>query len=207
MTGRHHAWRGQACRPQIVNHSMVRKHDHQRNRDEFRGDEAPAPRSLLLPLGLLILCVFLWPAVVTFDAGDWPSPNQYPHHNPPVNACGPVGAFCAYALHYYLGDGAYPLLLFATLAALLRLVRGELGHLRERMFGLALLVACTSVSAHLISNPSAAALPVGNGGLIGIALGEVMTENLSRVGTLIVLASSPVRLASWARLAGPFVRR
>ena len=90
---------------------------------------------------LLVLCVFLWPALLTFDAGDWPSPNQYPHNAPPENACGAVGGWFAYYLLYYLGDGAYPLLLFATLAALLRLFRGELGNLWERTLGLALVVA------------------------------------------------------------------
>jgi S-DNA-T family DNA segregation ATPase FtsK/SpoIIIE len=148
------------------------------------------PRSLLLPLCAVVLCVFLWPAMVTFDAGDWPSPNQYPHNTPAANACGTVGAWLAYYLQYHLGDGAYPLLLFATLASVLRLLRGRIGGFLERALGLALVVACTSISAHLISAQGASALPVGHGGLIGFALGELMTENLSRLGTLIVLASS-----------------
>ena len=148
------------------------------------------PRSLLLPLCAVVLCVFLWPAMVTFDAGDWPSPHQYPHNTPAANACGTVGAWLAYYLQYYLGDGTYPLLLFATLASVLRLLRGRIGGFLERALGLALVVACTSISAHLISAQGASALPVGHGGLIGFALGELMTENLSRLGTLIVLASS-----------------
>ena len=98
-------------------------------------------------MGALALTVFLWPAIVSFDAGDWPSPNQYPHNMPSRNACGMVGAWCAYQLHYFLGDGVYPLLLFVTLAALVRLVRGEIGHFAERVFGLTLVVLCAAASA------------------------------------------------------------
>ena len=145
---------------------------------------------MLLPLAALALAVFLWPALLTFDPGDWPSPNQYPHHSPAANACGPVGAWFAYQLQYFLGDGAYPSLLFATLAAIMRVIRGEIGSIWERAFGLILVVLCTSASAHLISTRGVAALPVGNGGVIGYALGDLMARNLSRVGTLIVLASS-----------------
>ncbi|UCE62193.1 MAG: DNA translocase FtsK 4TM domain-containing protein [Phycisphaerales bacterium] len=154
-------------------------------------EEKPThPRSLLWPICALVLCVFLWPAMLTFDAGDWPSPNQFPHHTPTMNACGVVGAWCSYQLFFYVGDGVYPLLLFATLAALVRLVRGELRGIPERLFGLTVVVACTSVSAHLISARAATPLPTGHGGLVGYALGDVLTHNLSRVGTLIVLVSS-----------------
>ncbi len=147
-------------------------------------------RSALLSLGVLTLCVFLWPALLTFDSGDWPSPNQYPHNSPAANACGPIGSWCAYQLRYFIGDGTYPLMLFATLAGLARLVRGRIGSLWERVLGLTILVACTSASAHLISAPGTGPLPVGHGGLIGYALGEVLRNNLDRLGTLIVLAAS-----------------
>ena len=94
-------------------------------------DETVPTRSVLVSLAAVALTVFLWPALVTFDAGDWPSPNQYPHNVPAANACGLVGAWCAYELRYLLGDGAYPLLLFATLAAFLRVLRGVSGILRN----------------------------------------------------------------------------
>ncbi len=138
----------------------------------------------------LIACVFLWPALLTFHVGDWPSPNQYPHNDPAANACGPVGAWCAYHLRHVFGDGSYFLLLFATLASVLKVVRGEIGSIWERAFGLGLVVACTSASAHLISSPGPGSMPVGHGGLIGFALGELLTGNLSRTGTIIILTSS-----------------
>ena len=68
-------------------------------------DQSYRRSSLLVPMGALALAVFLWPAIVTFDTGDWPSPNQYPHNSPTMNACGIVGAWCGYQLQYFLGDG------------------------------------------------------------------------------------------------------
>jgi S-DNA-T family DNA segregation ATPase FtsK/SpoIIIE len=143
-----------------------------------------------MPTVALLACVFLWPALLTFHIGDWPSPNQHPHNDPAANACGLVGAWCAYHLRHVLGDGTYLLLLFATLAALLKVVRGEIGSIWERVFGLGLVVACTSASAHLICGPGPRSMPVGHGGLVGYALGDLLTGNLSRVGTIIVLTSS-----------------
>ena len=148
------------------------------------------PLSGSLPTVALLICVFLWPTLLTFHVGDWPSPNQHPHNDPAANACGLVGAWCAYHLRHVLGDGSYLLLLFATLAALLKVVRGDIGSIWERVFGLGLVVACTSASAHLICGPGPRSMPVGHGGLIGYALGDLLTGNLSRVGTIIVLTSS-----------------
>jgi S-DNA-T family DNA segregation ATPase FtsK/SpoIIIE len=127
--------------------------------------------------------------MVTFDPGDWPSPNQYPHHSPSANACGIVGAWCAYQLRFYVGYGAYPLLLFMTLAALIRLFRGRVDHVWSRAFGLALFVTCTSASAHLLTEPAAGSLPVGHGGVIGFSLGEFFRQNLDRTGTAIVFVA------------------
>ncbi len=156
----------------------------------MNGSRQPVtPRALLPSFSALVVCAVLWPAFITFDLGDWPSPHQYPHHNPPHNACGHVGAWAAYFAIHYLGDGVYPLLLFGTLSSLLRLIRGRVGSFGERAFGLILLVAVASVSSHLISPPGTSVLPVGNGGVIGYALAELMTRNLSRLGTLIILMS------------------
>jgi len=148
------------------------------------------PRSILLPFGVLALCAIVWPAMVTFDPGDWPSPDQFPHMSPAANACGPAGAWLAYHLRYYLGDGAYPLLLFGTLASILRLVRGEVGNFWERALGLILIVACTAASTQLISAPGSAPLLVGNGGVMGFVLAELLAQNLSSLGTLIVISAA-----------------
>ena len=153
-------------------------------------DRRREPREILGPLAALTVCVFLWSAVLTFDVGDWPSPNQFPHNAPVANKCGVVGAFCAFQLRYGLGDGAYPLLLFATMASLVKLVRGRVGQWRERCFGLTLVVLCTGASVHLIAPPDADSLIVGHGGVIGYAVGDYLRENLSALGTGIMIVSS-----------------
>ncbi len=155
-------------------------------------DEDAHPRTRLQLLGAILAvacCVFLWSSLLTFDAGDWPSPHQFPHNQPAANACGLVGAYLAHGMRHYLGDGAYPLLLFSTFAALTKLVRGRVGHAAERVFGVGLLVACTSSSVHLISSPQDALLPVGNGGVIGFALGELLLAHVSSLGTVIILTA------------------
>lgn len=149
-----------------------------------------SPRSMLPPIAWLALSLFLWPALLTFDAGDWPSPNQFPHNDPTNNACGAVGALLAFGFRQFLGLGAYPFVLFATVAGLIRLMRGRIDNFWERLLGLSFVVVCTSASAHLIVPPTSAVLPVGNGGLVGYAVGNLLTENASRLGTIIVLTAS-----------------
>jgi S-DNA-T family DNA segregation ATPase FtsK/SpoIIIE len=153
-------------------------------------DANRSPRVKVWSLVGLATCLFLWAAMLTFNAGDWPSAHQFPHNTPAGNGCGLAGAWCAYQLRHLLGDGAHPLVLFATLAAVLKIARGQIGFFAERVFGLALVVTCTSASAHLICGPGSGTLPAGHGGLVGYALGQLLTDNLSRFGTIIVLVSS-----------------
>ena len=162
-------------------------------RDGARMNDAKKPLSVgskFLDVACLGACLFFWAAILTFDIGDWPSPHQFPHNAPPHNACGLVGAWAAFQLLRVLGDGAFPLILFCTLASLLAAGRGRIGNLFERTFGLTLVVLSTSAAAHLVGTAMAASLPSGHGGLVGYALGDWMTEGLSRFGTVIVLASS-----------------
>ncbi|MCC7291726.1 MAG: DNA translocase FtsK [Phycisphaerales bacterium] len=148
------------------------------------------PRRLMPAFAALVFCVLLWPALLTFDVGDWPSPHQYPHHAPAANACGRVGAWLAYEAFHYLGDGAYPLALFLTFTSITRLTRGRVGSWGERLFGLTLVMLSTAASVHIIASPQAAPLPVGHGGVVGFALGEFLIQHLSRLGTFIILMSS-----------------
>ncbi len=82
---------------------------------------------------MLLVCLCLWAPQLTFNAGDWPSPNRYPHPEVTANACGKVGAFIAYHLRRVIGDGVYPLALFATCAAALWLVHGRIVNLVQRV--------------------------------------------------------------------------
>ncbi len=148
------------------------------------------PRRLMPAFAAMVFCILLWPALLTFDVGDWPSPHQYPHNAPAANACGRVGAWLAYEAFHYFGDGAYPLALFLTFTSITRLTRGRVGSWGERLFGLTLVMLSTAASVHIIASPQAAPLPVGHGGVVGFALGEFLIQHLSRLGTFIILMSS-----------------
>ncbi len=149
-------------------------------------------RSLLLSIGALTACAFLWPAIFSFDWGDWPSPNRFPNNVPTANACGVVGAWIAYHLLYWLGDGIFPLMLFLTFVSIARLARGRVNGLIGKGFGLVLLIACTAATAHLISDPFTAPLPIGHGGVLGRSVGMALRGHLDRLGTMIVLTSSMI---------------
>ena len=43
-------------------------------------DAPMSPRRMLWPVIVCALCALLWPAMVTFDVGDPPSPHQFPHN-------------------------------------------------------------------------------------------------------------------------------
>jgi len=135
----------------------------------------------------LALCVLVWGALLSFDIGDWPSPHQHPHNQPTANACGIAGAWLAYQLLYYLGDGAFVLALFGVCAAFIHLVRGRLESPIQRLLGLTLLVSCTSASVHLVSGPASGGLPEGPGGVLGMGLGDFISSTFSGLGAVLVL--------------------
>ena len=145
------------------------------------------PRRLLWPILLSLVCLFVWASLLTFDVGDWPSPHRFPHHVPPDNACGRAGGLVAYTAFYYLGDGAYPLILFVSMAAGLWLFNGSVPNLLQRAFGLALLCAATAAAVHLVSVGGPNTLPEGDGGILGTALGNFLTTHFSGLGTVLVL--------------------
>lgn len=136
---------------------------------------------------MLAVCAFVWVALLTFDVGDWPSPAQYPHNSPTRNGCGPAGSFVAHFLLHFLGDGAYPLALFATMGSFLWLIHGYVQNLLQRVFGLALLTLGTAAAVHLIAAPGPNTLPIGGGGVVGCALGDLLAENFSALGTGLIL--------------------
>jgi S-DNA-T family DNA segregation ATPase FtsK/SpoIIIE len=135
----------------------------------------------------LALCALAWVSLLTFDPHDWPSPAAWPSNEPTRNACGRAGSLLAYGLLHYLGEGAYPLVLFATVGAIARLARDAIADLPFRMIGVALLVSVTSVSVALVSPYSHRGLPEGNGGVLGIALLAGLQHYFSAAGTALIL--------------------
>ena len=128
-----------------------------------------------------------WLSVLTFDPGD-PSPSNNVWPPQPVrNAGGVAGAYLAYALLYWLGDGAYMLLGFATIASAFMLLGGRIADWPWRLVGLALMVAATSTAVHILRAPGARELLEHSGGILGVACGQLLLEVFSHTGSWVVL--------------------
>ncbi|MFO0972192.1 MAG: DNA translocase FtsK 4TM domain-containing protein [Phycisphaerae bacterium] len=137
-------------------------------------------------LASLALCAVAWIALLTFDPYDWPSPAAWPVNVPTQNACGRFGSFLAYVLIHYLGDGSYPMLLFVTVAAIARLTRDAISDLPLRLIGMTLLVAVTSATVALIAPQPSGGLPIGNGGVLGVAV-LALLGRFSALWTAVIL--------------------
>ncbi len=155
-----------------------------------KGSNSAKHRWVALPVCALAVVMVAWVSVITFDAADWPSPDQYPHNAPTLNRCGMVGAVMSYYLRYWLGVTAYPLLALITCALLMKLYFGKISSRGERFLGGLLLLTCVSASAQLILADKPCDLTVGHGGVVGLLLANVLSNHLDHVGTIIVLTTS-----------------
>jgi S-DNA-T family DNA segregation ATPase FtsK/SpoIIIE len=145
---------------------------------------------------LLTFCIFLFLSVLSFNMGDAPSPYVWPHNAEPVNLCGPVGAFLAYYTLYYLGPGVLLGLLAVGVTLLINLSGKPVNQPVLRLVGLMLVVAAASTTWHLVwpTEPvglyRTGAFPEGgNGGVLGIAAGQFLSQHLAQLGTWLVVLS------------------
>ncbi|MFQ5496128.1 MAG: DNA translocase FtsK 4TM domain-containing protein, partial [Phycisphaerae bacterium] len=114
----------------------------------------------------LVCCAFAWVALLTYASADWPNPAVWPHPDPVRNACGRAGAWFAYQMLYYLGEGLYPLLFLSTIGAVLRLMRRQIRDWPLKLTGTLLLVAVTAAAAALIDPEASEGLVEGRGGIL-----------------------------------------
>lgn len=134
---------------------------------------------------LVLLC-----SCVSFDIGDWPSKFVYPHNNPAANWCGPIGAFCAYYLLYYLGPGAFVVLACALSFLIARLVNAPISQPILRVVGLGLLTTAASVSFNWLWPYQVYRFPMGSGGVLGVAAATALRQHFASLGGLILLAAT-----------------
>jgi S-DNA-T family DNA segregation ATPase FtsK/SpoIIIE len=146
----------------------------------------------LAMLGLLV-CVFLLFSCLSFDIGDGPSEYGWPHNEPAANWCGSVGSFAAYYLMYYLGPGVFVLLAAGAWVMVVNFVDVKISQPMLRAAGLVLLVATVSSSWYLVWPAQriwpygAGSFPMGNGGVVGIAVGTFLKSNVAVLGTSIII--------------------
>jgi len=153
------------------------------------GSQSPAGRRYgryCLVLLLAGVTALAWLSVLTFSPTDAPSAIQYPP--PPVsNAAGVVGAYLSYGLLYWLGKGAYMLLLLLMIAAVIMLLGGRISDWPWRLAGMVLLVVVTSAATHVRNPVSADGLLEGNGGILGVSVGQFMLSRFATTGTWLTL--------------------
>lgn len=135
----------------------------------------------------VIACAFLWLSVLTFKLHDYPNPHVYPWPEPANNAAGQLGALVSYHLHYYLGKGAYAALGGFSMALFVLVRQGRLPSLWQRVIGIALLIAVTSATAHLLTEGWAASGVVARGGVLGYALATWLGETVGWIQYPILL--------------------
>ncbi|MCH7702273.1 MAG: DNA translocase FtsK 4TM domain-containing protein, partial [Planctomycetes bacterium] len=178
-----------------------------------RTENAPTLRGTAAgPLLALAAACFLWVAILTWNPADWPNPNHRPFNEPAANACGRAGAWTAYWIAYYVGDGALPLTLFVTLVSLMALLRHPAEHLGRRIVGVGLLVVVTSASSEMIAGHSRWTIPEGPGGVLGMAVTGYLRANVSNFGAILVLGylfliGLMLAAAGWGSRVQPAVRR
>jgi len=129
-------------------------------------------------------------ALLTFDPADWPNTAVWPQSEPARNACGRAGAWLAFQLFYYLGEGAFTLTGLLTIAALARLARRPITTLPLRLTGVLLLITVTAASVALMHPTGRDGLVEGRGGIVGIAAAALLRAYFSTLGTLLVVSAA-----------------
>ena len=130
--------------------------------------------------------VFVVMSLIDFNLADWPGHAVSPVNWPVTNWCGPAGAAAAYYGYFTLGPGIW-VLLAGILAALVATAAGRrISQAPLRLLGT--LVCAVAVSGFVaLRLPNVGVMPEGAGGLLAIALIDLMVVHFSHVGTMIVL--------------------
>jgi S-DNA-T family DNA segregation ATPase FtsK/SpoIIIE len=145
-----------------------------------------AAQCIIVGLLALLLC-----SCISFDINDWPSKFTYPHNQPTANWCGPIGAFCAYYMLYYIGPGSFALLIFAIALLISKSFKQYIGQPILRGIGLALVTTAASASFYFFFPRAVFHFPTGSGGVLGIATVVFLKQHFALIGTFILL------LATW----------
>ena len=145
---------------------------------------------------LLAAAAFLTLALVSFDPHDPPDPDV-PANLVVQNACGRVGAWLAHHFLFYLGGGAYLVVLLACFWTYVLISRRPVGGTLRALAALVgtILSASTLLAVLAETGPfrwlSATRLP-SSGGIVGAYFAARLLEMLALPGTLLLLATAVV---------------
>ena len=151
----------------------------------------------------IMVCLVLFCSCLSFDIGDWPSPFVAPNNAPTQNWCGWVGAACAYYMLYYIGPGAFVVLVAAICSLIVKITGHPKASPIFRAIGLALLMAAVSVTFQCLWPYKFFGFPMGSGGVLGTGVAGVLQKNFAWLGTLILVCATWV--VGFLLLADSFV--
>jgi S-DNA-T family DNA segregation ATPase FtsK/SpoIIIE len=137
---------------------------------------------------LMLICVVVlaWLSLLTFWPQDPPSTLVASSDRVVKNGAGTTGAYIAYYLHRYLGGGAYMGLLFATLAGAVLIAGGKIREIYWRLLGTVMLMVATSTAIYLWNPSVNGDLDMGFAGVVGNAIGLMLSAKLKTGAWLIV---------------------
>ena len=136
------------------------------------------------------ICLVLLCSCISFDMGDWPSRFVYPHNKPTANWCGPIGAFCAYYLAYYIGPGVFVILVSVICFLIAKLAHRPTTQPILRTIGLVLTTIAASTSFHFFWPHRLFNFPAGSGGVLGIAAVQLLQRHFASLGAFILVAAT-----------------
>lgn len=137
----------------------------------------------------IVVCLFIFLSLFSFSIYDWPNPDVSSGTSQINNLCGPLGAFIAYQCKYYLGLSA-SFLLIAAVIILVRYCRSQpLDQPVFRAIGILLIATGISGLSYLIDRGGNDSLTLGNGGVLGVAVGHFLLSKTAMAGSLLILTA------------------
>ncbi len=140
----------------------------------------------------LAAAVVLFFSCLSFDIGDSPSGYLWPHNSPAKNWCGPIGAFFAYYLMYYIGPGVFLILASVAAGSVVKLANKKISQPILRFLGMLLLTVAVSASVYLFWPHTYNSVPLGNGGVLGVGAAIFLKSRFAGLGTFLIMASAAI---------------
>ncbi|MBN2181992.1 MAG: DNA translocase FtsK 4TM domain-containing protein [Sedimentisphaerales bacterium] len=165
---------------------MKKKKTHKKNSKSERTSSVARTAMTCLLVGV---CLFLFFSCISFNINDWPSKYAYPHNNPTSNLCGPIGAFCAYYILYYLGPGIFIILTSVTCFSVMKLMKRSISQPVLRTVGLVLVTIAASTSFYCLWPDKVFNFPTGSGGMLGIGAAQLLRNHFASLGTFILVTA------------------
>ncbi len=135
------------------------------------------------------LCAFVFVSLLSFNIWDHPN-TDVASSAPAANLCGRAGSFFAYWCNYYLGPAAPFFLAVLAIWCILFCMNKPVQQLILRIIGILLMGVVLSSGRYLFTPGNEQSLSIGNGGILGIALGHFLLTYTAKTGAVLILCAT-----------------